>query len=230
MEIKNLLLDLIFPRKCVACNLNLKNKEVLCWSCQKEIKINSTLFCGACLARLPQNKKICHKDFPYLLGAATSYQDEIIKKLILALKFKGVQKAAEFLGNVLVGYAENTMEPFWNYLVVPIPLSSRRLRERGFNQAELIAKVFADHFNLKLETQNLTRLKDTKPQSGLKGMEKRALNVRDAFIIKKPEFFEGQSIILIDDVVTSEATLKEAVLALKKAGAKKILTLVVAKA
>lgn len=223
-------LNLIFPSKCLGCGKNLESNSVICEECLSKVRVNQTLFCGRCLARLPETKKICHRDFPYTLGAAASYGDETVKKLIHALKFQYLKAAAEPLGNLLVSYVEPLKLNIKNFTVVPLPLSSRRLKERGFNQSELIAKIFTSRFRLPLETNCLVRSRNSKPQSETKTLEERLKNVRECFGIKKPEAISGKNVILMDDVVTSGATLYEAANALKSAGVRKIVALTVAKA
>jgi len=223
------LLDLIFPPRCLSCQKNL-GCGVICDDCLSKIKINQTLFCGKCGARLPQPKKICHKNFPYLLGAATNYENEIAKNLIHSLKFQYIKAAAQPLGNLLIQYTEALSLPLKNFIVIPIPLSKKRLRGRGFNQAELIAKIFAEHFELPPETNLLVRTKNAKPQSEIKNLKERLLNVKDCFAVINQESVASKNILLIDDVITSGATLLEATAALKNAGARKIIALAVAKA
>lgn len=231
------IINLIFPSFCLGCGKRTKNSDAICAGCLSAIHLNSALFCGKCGARLPTGqaglpagKKICHPSFPYVLGAATQYEDEAVKKLVHALKFKYVKIAAETLAHFLVSYAENLRLPLTNYLVVPIPLSGKRLRERGFNQSELIAKIFVAHFGLLLDTKNFLRTKNTKAQSETKNLDERRKNVAGCFAVKNPELFCGKKIILIDDVTTSGATFYEAALMLKSAGARKVIAFAVARA
>ncbi|MGB9608923.1 MAG: ComF family protein, partial [Minisyncoccia bacterium] len=117
-----------------------------------------------------------------------------------------------------------------NFIVIPIPLSKQRLKTRGFNQSELIAKSFADFFKIPLKTDLLFRIKNSKPQSEIKDLNQRKLNVLNCFQIKNQELLKGKNIFLIDDVVTTGATIYEAVKVLKSAGAKKIIVLAISKA
>lgn len=106
---------------------------------------------------------------------------------------------------------------------IPIPLHKKKLRKRGYNQAELLAKGLSKHFNIPI-VDCLQRVKETKTQVGL-AKEERAENIKDAFAIK-PAFLEQirgfQQVFLIDDVATSGATLREAAKVLKKAGVKSV--------
>ena len=243
--IKNILLDLFFPPICLNCGkyLDLREKtnpqtfealarEFLCAQCSASIKLNNTFFCPVCRARIPAGEKICHFDSVYLLAAASNYDDPVIQNLIHSFKYRKFETLSFILGEILIQYIEelirNSALEIRNFSVIPIPLHSKRERERGFNQAELLSKKIASRFNLPL-LKNLRRVKETDPQVGKKG-EDRLKNIEGCFAIREPEEIRSKNIILIDDVFTSGATINEAVRILKEAGAKKIIALVVAKA
>ncbi|MDP2598648.1 MAG: double zinc ribbon domain-containing protein [Candidatus Liptonbacteria bacterium] len=253
-------LDILFPPACLNCRTGILAGTVLCEKCIKIVRLNKNLFCGRCSARIPRLraysaeatsaakagqgsggqvggqagfaaiKKICHKDFPYTLGAATQYDSATVKNLIHALKFRCIKRAAEPLAALLIEYAAGLALQLENHSVIPIPLSRARLRRRGFNQAELIARAFAGYFSLPLETESLVRIKNTKPQSETKRLIERRGNISGCFMARDPNALRGKNIILIDDVTTSGATLFEAASVLKAAGARKILALTVARA
>lgn len=223
-------INIIFPSRCLHCGINTEQGKPICEACFKKISVNRTLFCGKCGSRLPNQKKICHKDFPYTLGAAGSYGNEVVKNLIHGLKFKFIRSAAAPLGEILTAYARAIDIPLEKFVVMPIPLSKERLRSRGFNQSELIAKVFADNFKLPMDPSSLARLKHAKAQSETKGIFERMQNVRGNFFVRNPEKINGKNIILVDDVITSGATMLEAATTLKNSGAKKILALAAARA
>ena len=114
-------------------------------------------------------------------------------------------------------------------MLVPIPLHWRKEKQRGFNQAHLIAEQFAKNTGLVTAKNILKRMKNTASQVELKDKEKREINVRGCFAVEKPELLFQKNVIIIDDVFTTGATMKEAASVIKKAGAKKIIGLVVAK-
>lgn len=223
------LLDLVFPPKCLNCG-DKSGRENICKDCFLKIPINKTLFCGKCFARIPASKKICHQNFPYLLGAAASYDEKAVKNLILALKFKFIKSAALPLGNLLANYFEKISTLKDEFAIIPIPLSRKRQRQRGFNQSELIADAFAAKTKIPLKKGILTKIKETKPQTETKSLNERLLNVQGCFRISAPEKLREKNIILIDDVTTSGATFLEAATVLKKAGVKKIIALAAARA
>lgn len=223
------LADLFFPRICLYCGIRLPQGS-LCETCRKKIVIHNTLLCGKCHARLPYGEKICHVDFPYVLGAAGSYRDEVLKALIHHLKFRYVTAAAEPLADILSDYVSRAGVLLPNTIIIPIPLSRKRERMRGFNQSERIARRFADLRELPLETHALVRIKHAKPQSETKSIEERSRNIRGSFAVTDNTLVFQKNIFLVDDVATSGATLFEAARTLKSAGAKKIIGLACAKA
>lgn len=228
--------DLIFPSRCLGCRTitarNPRRKEtcVLCDRCRSKIPLHPTLFCATCRARLPYGEKICHRTAAYVLGAATNYQNEIAERLIKGLKFEYIRDAARPLASLLFEYLERLSLQRGYDVIVPVPLSSERERTRGFNQARLIAAELGKLNNLAVESNALVRTRHTKTQSELSGIRDREENVRGAFRVLYPELVARKRVLLVDDVATSGATLSEASKALKQAGAKFVIGLVVAKA
>lgn len=195
-----------------------------------DLLIYETLFCPVCKARQARNIKICHKYSQYKLGAATAYSNDVIRKLIWQLKYRGKTGNALILGNLLIRYLETCNLKLETFIIVPIPLSKKRLRRRGYNQANLIARLVAEHFGLLIEERALVRQKDAKPQMEIKDWDERKKNVFNCFGVTRPDLIKGRSILLIDDVFTSGATMNDAAHALKDFGAKQIIGLVIAKA
>ena len=114
-------------------------------------------------------------------------------------------------------------------IVSPIPLHPGRERERGFNQSDLLAEIFSKHFGL-AKINLLERKINNQPQAKSKNYQERQENMKNCFSLVRGGSVKNKNIILVDDVFTSGATLREAARTLKKAGAGKIIGLVVAKA
>ena len=202
MKIFNKILAVLFPQKCLGCK---KENEILCSDCL--LKIN-------------------RPDTPHLNGIhiASNYQDAVLKKALWMLKYQGVKQLAKPL-------AELVRERIWkkleteNWLVVPVPLSKNKLRHRGYNQAEMIAGELSGDVRADI----LFKKFHTKSQVEVKNKEERLANIVGSFEIKNPETIKGKKIILIDDVFTTGATMREAKKVLKEAGAKKVVGVVVAR-
>jgi ComF family protein len=232
-KVKHILLDALFPNLCIPCGKKLSGGTGMggiCEACAETISINTALTCPVCGNRMAENKKTCHRNAPYRLAAAARYDDEKIQKLIWALKYKRTRVAAAPLAEFLVRHIGALHIDLAAYTIIPVPLHPSRVRERGFNQAEEIAKIFGEKMKLVVMPALLERTKRTIPQAETKTIEERRENMARSFAVRRPELVNGKNIILVDDVFTSGATIGEAVSALRSAGAKKIIAAVVARA
>lgn len=214
-KIFNVVLNFVFPTQCIVCG-------------QKD-----THLCLNCLSVIP----LAQNDPSDSIISVFNYKNPTIKKALWMLKYENKRDLAKNLAIVAhdvlleeladLAIAKN----FTNPLLVPIPLSEKRFKERGYNQSELLAKelIAKDGSNsFTLATDVLYKTKDTKHQAEIKDRKDRLVNLKDCFTVKNAEKILKRNIILIDDVTTTGATLKEAKKVLKLAGAKKILTLTIA--
>jgi competence protein ComFC len=231
-SIRQCFLDIIFPKYCLLCGREgtywcpqCQVKDILSWSraCFGCHKSSSPLsLCSTC-------QPLYH--FDGLLCAA-DYEDETISALIQAYKYRFVKELAPELGLIMAKHLAKELavskheffKDFFRSEVMAVPLSQRRHNWRGFNQAEEVAKFVADYFNLSYSSQ-LKRLKHRPPQAKLSEAE-RLNNLAGCF------GFSGEAptkIILIDDVITTGATVNECAKVLRAAGAEEILVLACAK-
>lgn len=234
------ILEYVFPSRCLGCGALTGPGHAACERCLTGIPLHGTFFCGECKSRLPTGTRICHHAFPYLLGAATDYEIPIVRALIYGLKFEQVTDAAAPLGALIVRYlaplppfaqrTRSTTAAANTFIVVPMPLGARRRRERGFNQAERIATVVAEHFGLPLVAHTLIRTKNTPPQSAEKNLERRRTNVHGCFALTDPASLRNKRVLLIDDVTTSGATFFEAAMVLRSAHVRTVIACAVARA
>lgn len=216
------LLDLFLPIECVNCQTE---GVYLCDACFEKLKINN-----------PEDSKILSANLktPNLdaVWIAGNYEDPLLKKLIIKYKYNFLEPLHKplslFLKNFWKNYLLSSSQIIDknNFLIIPIPLSKKRLKWRGFNQAELLAINFCSYFNYSLSL-NLKKIKNRPPQVSLNEKE-REKNLQSVFAFKDKRL-EEKNILLIDDVTTTGATLNEAAIILKKAGAKRVEALVLAK-
>ncbi|MDI6717794.1 MAG: ComF family protein [Patescibacteria group bacterium] len=237
-QLKEFVLNILFPPICANCRKRIiaeKNNKFVCDDCLALIQINNTLFCPICQARLPENKRICghknekFKEFPYLLGAVSDFNNETLQNLIYNFKYQHLKWLAPALGNIMVSYLKTMNLKLNDFIIIPIPLHKSRERFRGYNQSELLAEFVGKEFNLEVNPV-LKRIKKTCPQAQEKKYENRKKNTAGAFKISDFKSAADKNIILIDDVYTSGATISEAARTLKEGGAKNIIALVLAKA
>jgi ComF family protein len=191
----SLIIDWLYPKKCLSCG---KGEKYLCSECERK------------LIRGEMRKKDGFE------GVILIYKYEgVIKKVIEDLKYGFVSEAGEELGQLMVKNLKidyPNIVKYWQkekYEVVPIPLYWQRKNWRGFNQSEILAGEIADGLNLKYRDDFLFREKNAKNQAKIKGGLKRRRNISGAFKIKE-EIVNPNKIILVDDVITSGATIVEA--------------------
>ena len=218
MRFLNTILDIIFPASCLSCGTNGKD---LCLECISEIP----------LAERETAKWI----FPLY-----DYRYPPIKKALWFFKYNGKKKLAEiFAENIYDKILEelselSVMENFREIVLIPIPLSSKRYRERGYNQAELLCKELEKIntarkcANMELKNDILIKIKDAEHQARIHNRSERLKNIVGSFSVKNSESIKNRNIILIDDIVTTGATLNEAKKILKQNGARKIIAFTVA--
>lgn len=203
----NTLLDLVFPPRCTGCGLV------------------DTTWCSRCqgqLEALPLDMYTRHV-FDSFETASSGEHIGYLQAAVQALKYARAEHVAITLGERLSAVLHLLN---WSVdLIVPVPLHAERLRTRGYNQADLIARAAAEHAQREYAPNALMRIRHTRSQVGLDRSE-RLSNVTDAFIAE-PEQVRGQRIILVDDVLTTGATLFAGAEALYQAGAEAVYGLTV---
>lgn len=232
MRIKNVLqrvLDFILPPLCLVCDEPIASSDALCPDCWKKITfiappccalcgmpfdlpVEDGTLCGACLAAPPVFDQ----------ARSAIVYDEASKGLIL--RFKHADRLHVVKGLAL--WMQRAAGPdFWDDvdLIMPIPLHRWRLLRRRYNQAALLAQVLGTALGKPVDLLGLRRVRST-PSQAQKGVKARALNVRGAFDLsqKAKQDIAGKVVALIDDVMTTGATLNEASRLLKEAGAAKV--------
>lgn len=216
-------LDLIFPARCPLCDGVLEFgkrgpcekcryslpyvKEPVCFKCGREISDDESEYCGDC-AKKPRSFNGGFPLLNYVEPAASS---------VLRLKYKGRQEYAPF-------YAKETVKKYGDIFkglgidaIIPVPLYKRKLKSRGFNQAELLAREISRLTRIPLRTDILIRINDTIPQKKLSTSE-REENLINAFTVKGKINLE--KVLIADDIYTTGATIEACTQALKKNGVK----------
>ncbi len=229
--IKNYLFDLFFPKQCLGCQ---KEGSYLCDDCQGCLEISGF---HQNPERQRREEKRIYPLRPYStaeladLYFAADYQKPLTRKLIQKFKYEPfIKELAEPLASLIIEHFQLIEKPpsFTDFFLVPVPLGKKRLRWRGFNQAEEIGDNLAQFWGIPLLNNVLVKIKNTLPQVELSDKE-REENIKGAFLCQNPETVRGKKILLINDVYTSGATMTECARVLKKAGSKEIIGLAVAR-
>jgi competence protein ComFC len=224
-RVKAFLLDLLFPARCIGCR---GRGSWLCDSCRDRLPILPVAHCRRCaiplagVAVCPR----CWRDPPPFEAIHCGFLfDGTIRQGIHQLKYRRAQHLAEPLANALL-YVVGELPPELE-LIVPVPLHPQRQAERGYNQSALLATVVAKRLGRPMRPNALVRIRDTSAQMGLPAA-KRWENVKGAFASREPEL-QGRAVLLVDDVTTTNSTLRAASLALRQAGVTRIEVLVLAR-
>ena len=201
------ILRLLYPPKCVFCHRLLEDREPpVCLRCEKA---------------LPRTANQGRQRFPYVsVCVAPLYYEDLARDSLRRFKFANRREYAWTYGPMLaacIREAELTFDCLsW------VPLSRKRLRKRGYDQCRLLAQAVGQELGCTPEPL-LRKVRHTPPQSQTGGAEKRRANILDAYEVRKPELVQGKRILLLDDIVTTGATLSECARILRTAGAKDVI-------
>ncbi len=217
-------LDLLFPLQCLGCR---RWGRVICPGCQASLPRLQPPFCPSCAQ--PGAAAFCRAcagnplmvdgiQAPFLMTGA-------IREAIYALKYRGLRAAAPELGGLLARHLAGRSMP--GEVLVPVPLHPRRLRQRGYNQAALLAREVSRATGLPVREDLLARRRNTPPQVQTASREQRRANVMDSFAVTGDA--GGLAVVLVDDVTTTGSTFSAAAAALKPAGAASVWGLALAK-
>lgn len=217
------LLDALFPPKCLFCRENIG--AVFCLECLKKCTMLENNIYFVYLKSTSMRLRDANppmKDLNNKLEVFSPFDyDGDVRQCIKYSKYGARQFSALKTLSVLgINYTFNLNKKYEDFVAVPIPLNKRKFRSRGFNQAEVIAKVLADKFKLPLSDKILLRTKETETQFKF-NREQRYENMENAFGICN-ENAKGKKILLVDDICTSGATLAEASSVLYKGGAEEV--------
>ena len=207
-------LNLLYPQDCLVCS-----------NSTRELK--PAPLCGPCSDRIMAFVETPHwamteKDFSFDAAYHVASYEDIVKRCICLFKYEGKTRLSNVLGSVMVEYAARNLNLNSIDMIVPVPLHPVKMRERQFNQSELIAGHLAKRFDKRLEKDWLKRVRYTSSQTGL-SREQRLRNLKGAFLVRSGSDFADKNILLVDDVMTTGATLHECAKTIKSAGAKQVL-------
>jgi len=224
-KLKGMALDLLFPQRCVGCG---REGDFLCYSCCQSLPRIMPPLCPRCGKPQPSGI-LC----PSCVGWQTEIEgvrspfrfDGVIRQAIHQLKYRNLRALAQPLAKLLKDYLITNATP--GEVLVPVPLHQKRLKERGYNQSQLLARELSKLVNLPVVDDCLIRQRYALPQARTSSVEERRSNVANAFICRNHRLQDKQ-VLLIDDVATSGATLNACASALKTAGATSVWGLVLA--
>ncbi len=207
IKIFDYILSLIYPPKCVFCGTVI-DKSDICEECEKT---------------LPYTKgDSIYQKFPFVDKCISPlYYKDYVRRAVLRFKFAGCSCYSRRLGGIMSECAENNLDCGSIDMVSCIPLSRKRMHDRGYNQAELLAKEISKKVGVEY-LPTLKKIRHNTAQSTIKDSKQRAANVIGAYRVIDAEEVKGKYILLVDDVVTTGSTVSECARILKKSGAKAV--------
>jgi ComF family protein len=229
---------LVFPSACRRCGVLLERpgERILCPSCVSALAACRAPYCPSCGRFFdgdgaPHPCAACLRKAPPLSAhrSAARY-DGAVKDALLLFKYRGLRP----LGRPLAAFLHAAVEggdPPWRGadVFVPVPLHRRRRRERGFNQAEVLAIELSRLTGVPVVSKALRKTVNLRPQTSLRSEERRA-NIRGAYRAVRPDAVRGKIVVLVDDVYTTGSTLGECARVLKRAGAADVRGVTIARA
>ncbi len=221
-------LDFLYPKRCPICeNIVIPKGRLICKICYDELPFVVEPRCKKCGKPLGNmEKEYCYdcekKTFHYESGYGLWIYDGKMKNSMSAFKYRGKREYADFFGQQLLLNYKNWIQAIGIQVIVPVPVHNKKLRKRGYNQAELLAEIVGSGTGIPVEEQ-LERCINTKPQKVLDNRE-RIYNLQNAFRINRKKKFstKGKIMLLIDDIYTTGSTIEICTNALLEAGADKV--------
>jgi len=237
-DVLDMFLHWVFPTDCAICKRPAVDRRLpfFCWDCWETIRPIEGPACPRCgrpfdspLALIASPGHLCgpcREKPPAFDPAPPPYRYEgVLEKALHLFKYRRRDALATPLAELMLIWADKLPAVS---LVIPVPLHHSRLRSREFNQALLLADRIADRLGLPVSFEQLVRVRATRPQTELDRKE-RARNVRRAFAVRNPAGLDGQRVLLVDDVLTTGATVNECARALRRAGVETVTALTLAR-
>jgi ComF family protein len=224
------ILDFIYPPQCLVCGDYADRADrLLCSDCLDSIVHREMPFCLNCgiVMESDNNCPNCSPADSIPVFALGDYIDPL-REIVHQFKYHGFRMLGRYLAASLADDYQDSLKQLDIEYLVPVPLHGFRLKTRGFNQAAILADIIGIRMNIPVNTESLGQIRRTKDQARLKP-DDRSKNIRDAFGVYDDELVDKR-VVIVDDVITTGATLKEIKRILEESGAKPVGALVIAAA
>lgn len=213
------LIQFIYPAQCRHCeeNLDPADGHYICKSCWEQVKFIENPFCQTCgyplnpSASLPEKVFSCDEcpdDVKFRKARTIAYYDSAVGNAVRLLKDQGKAIMANPLADLMAKEMPKLLNVQDYDYIVPVPIHKSKRRQRGYNQMELIGRRLSDKTGIPLEVRSFVKSVNTLPQRGLKAKD-REKNIQGSFGVPDRSEIEGKKILLIDDVMTTGATVNE---------------------
>jgi ComF family protein len=222
-----LVADAVFPRTCAACGVSVQERGLaLCWDCRASLRVIAAPFCSCCGEPVHGevgHVYVCHdctnRSPVYQRARAALHYNDAGKHLVISFKYHHALWLQPLLTDLLEAAVRSHYGDIAYDAVCAVPLHPVKLRERGYNQSELLANGLARRLGVQgLDGRMLRRVKPTPSQTRLTALQ-RLTNVKEAFRARPSAFWSGKRVLLVDDVMTTGATVGACAKAMLDAGA-----------
>lgn len=214
-------LDLIYPRRCPVCGEIVRKRGAdICPGCEKKLKFVEEPYCLKCGKPLLDEKEYCDdcmtRKHYYDEGRAVLIYDEHTSQSIYAFKYNARWEYARYYGKTISTELGRKIKSWNPDVIIPVPIHESKLKQRGYNQAALLAKEISKSLNIPYNDRLLVRKTSTKVQKNLSAKD-REINLKKAFIVRK-NIVELKSVLVVDDIYTTGSTIDAIAKCLKGAG------------
>jgi ComF family protein len=234
-------IDILYPPRCHICGKFLSYREAkfplsyICSNCLRDMSPIRSPICSICGVPFSANRgdnhlcEDCTRKRPYYeLARAPYVYSGKLKGAIQRFKYNSETHLGKPFGGLLLHFIQKMFHKMDEYIIIPVPLHKKKLRERGYNQSLLLAKILSKKLRLKLDYLSFIRIRYTQNQAGLRRIDRRK-NVKDAFSVTDVKAIKAKKILLVDDVFTTGFTLNECAKSLKESGAAEIICVTLAR-
>lgn len=224
---------IVFPGRCPVCDKAVPPGKLICNKCDKKLIPVKEPKCMKCGKQMWQEGQYCYdcerKHFTYERGFALYNYNEVTRKSIASFKYKGRAEYAVFYGQEMAKRYRDIMKRYHINAVLPVPVHHKRLKQRGYNQAGLLAKKLCEQTGMINLDGLIVRVKNTLPQKELDDVERRrniekAFEINPSFVIPKGV----KNVLIVDDIYTTGTTIEACSRIIKKVMGRKVFFLVLA--
>lgn len=224
------ILEILYPARCPVCHGVIRGKGDLCLPCRNKLPYVKEPLCKKCGKEIEKPEQEYCRDCQrfshgFDRGAAVFAYNDIMQRSIAMFKYHNRREYAKFYAKEMAQHCRRFIERCAPEVIIPIPIHKKKMRQRGFNQAELVARGLGKLLKIPVDTTYLIRAENTIPQKELSRQQRKA-NLKKAFMIKKTDQCYRR-VLLVDDIYTTGATIDAVSELLKEKGAKNIFFLTI---
>lgn len=221
------LLDILYPKLCITCENQLQiNENQICTSCLLDLPYTDTHKVGIIAL---ENKFVGRVDVAKIFSFVRFSKKSGVQKLLHALKYKANEKIGNDIGVYYGKLIKKEVEEYKLDYLLPVPIHPKKLKIRGYNQAEVFSKGLSESLEIKTLTDVLLKTRETVSQTK-ENKQERFENIKGSFEIIEAGILKGKNIAIVDDVLTTGATLEEIAQILKNVGVSKVVIITIATA